>query len=153
MSNHDEDSFKDLTGKEKILTIGAIALLLLLALSFVIGIFLFGFAGLFTVLGVEYATKGSLLIFVIYFFLLGFIFDIFFDAVAKIAVENVSGRFQSILIQISIAVVANWLVLVIIDSFMESINLSQEMKLIIALIVAIVDVTFDDKKVTAKAKK
>ena len=132
--------------KEKTATIIGISLLIILVTVFVLGVFLFGFAGLFTLLGVDYHSVWSLVTFVIFLLILGSAVDIVFDTLAERTVQYISGNVKSFIMQILIGFVSNWIVLVIVDGFMDSIMISAETKWIIALFLALVESVFDNKK-------
>lgn len=146
MTEHNDDSFKNMNAKEKTVTVIGVSLLIMLITSFVLGIFFFGFAGLFALLGVHYQSIWSLITFVIIFFILGSIVDIFFDVIAKWTVINISRNVTSFLLQVLIGFTSNWIILVIVDAFMEGIFLSLWAKLIIALFLGVLEPVFDDKK-------
>lgn len=146
MTESNDDSFKNMNSKEKTAAIIGITLLMILVISFCLGIFLFGFAGLFTLLGVHYQSIWALLAFVIIFFILGSIVDIFFDIIAKWTVINITGKAKSFLVQTLIGFTSNWIILMAVDTILESIAFSPQTKLIIALFLGLLEPIFDDKK-------
>ncbi|MDQ0154731.1 regulatory YrvL family protein [Robertmurraya andreesenii] len=146
MPEQNDDSFKNMNLKDKVLTVIGIALLIILVLGFVFGIYYFGFVGIFELLGVQYQSFSSLAIFVVCFFILGIFVDLFFGAMAKVAVENETGRVKSFCIELLLAFTSNWLVLFSVDAFMESITLSLKAKLIVSFLLALLEVIFDNKK-------
>ncbi|MEN1968477.1 YrvL family regulatory protein [Lentibacillus sp. N15] len=149
--NNNDDSFKNMNAKKKTATIIGLTLFIILVIASVLGIFFFGFAGVFKLLGVHYQSIWSLFIFVVSFFILGFVVDLFFDAIRKLSVQNTRGNMKAFFIQVIIAFVANWIVIVTVDAFMKSITLSLGTKAIIALLLAILESVFDNKK-SAKKK-
>lgn len=146
MTEPNEDSFKNMNFKEKTATIIGISFLVILIISFVLGIFLFGFAGLFTLLGVHYQSIWSLLFFVIFFLTLGSIVDFFSDAIAKRSVIHISGSVTSFLLQMLIGSASSWITLMLLDANMINVVLSPVTKLIIALFLGLLEPVFDDKK-------
>lgn len=146
MVEHNNGSFKNKNLKEKTTTIIGFTLFIVLVIGFVLGIFFFGFAGVFTLLGVHYESIWSLLIFVVSFFILGIIVDLFFDAMAKLTVENITENVNAFLIQLLFGFASNWLVLFIVDALMESITLSLKTKLIVALLLGVLEPVFDNQK-------
>ncbi|WP_269411186.1 YrvL family regulatory protein [Lentibacillus daqui] len=132
--------------KEKAATVIGFTFFMISVIGFVLSIFLFGFAGVFELLGVHYHSIWSLIIFVVGFFILRFLADLFFDAIAKLSIKNTRGNIKAFLIQVLFAFVSNWLVIVTVDAFMKSITLSLETKLIVALLLAILEPAFDNKK-------
>jgi hypothetical protein len=146
MADPNNDSFKNMTLKEKSITIIGITFLIILVIGFVFGIYSFGIVGVFKLLGINYHSNLALVIFVASFFLLGILVDLFFDALAKLAVERVTGTVIAFFIQMLIGFASNWLVLFTVDTFMESITLSLKTKLIVALLLALLEPLFDNKK-------
>jgi hypothetical protein len=102
--------------------------------------------GVFKLLGIHYQSNLALVIFVASFFMLGILADLFFDALAKLAVERVRGIVKAFFIQLLIGFASNWLVLLTVDTFMESITFSLKTKLIVALLLAVLEPIFDNKK-------
>lgn len=146
MTNRDEDSFKNLNRKEKVATVLGITILLAGVIGLIIGVLFFGFAGIFEVLGVRYDSVWDIVIFVISYFIIGFIVDIFLEAMAKLTVAYVSGKMNSFLIQWLFGFASNWLVLFIVDAMMASITLTLVTKIILALFLGLLDPVFDNKK-------
>ncbi|MED3929320.1 YrvL family regulatory protein, partial [Priestia megaterium] len=60
----------------KALTVIFITLIVIIAISLMLGAFVFGFIGLFKIFGVQYDSFLSLLIFLLLFFIIGFIVDL-----------------------------------------------------------------------------
>jgi hypothetical protein len=146
MADQNNDSFKSMNFKEKTVIITGITILIILVIGFVFGIYFFGFVGVFKLLGIHYRSNLALVIFVASFFMLGILVDLFFDALAKLAVERVTGTVIAFFIQMLIGFASNWLVLFTVDTFMESITLSLKTKLIVALLLAVLEPIFDNKK-------
>jgi len=143
MSGNKDDLFKNKSIKEKIATIIWFSLLIAFILAFVFGIFFFGFAGIFKILGVHYDSIWSLLIFVVVYFVIGIFIDLFFVALAKIAIGYISGSVKIFISRILFDFASNWLVLSVVDFLMDSITLTFTAKLIIASFLALLDVVFD----------
>jgi hypothetical protein len=146
MAEHEDDSFKNMNFKEKTVFMIGISLLIIMVLGFVFGLYFFGFVGVFNLIGVEYQSIWSLVMFVVCFYILGLLFDLFFDAMAKIAVQNISGTVRAFRIKMFFGFVSNWLVLFVVDTIMESITLSLKTKLIVALLLGVLELIFDNKK-------
>ncbi|MFO1445085.1 hypothetical protein KDN24_18165 [Bacillus sp. Bva_UNVM-123] len=146
MAEQSDDSFKNMNMKDKIATVIGITLLMVLVIGFIFGIYLFGFAGIFKLLGVHYQSNWSLAIFVASFYILGLLVDLIFDAFAKLTVEKVKGNVNAFFIQLLFGFASNWLVLFTVDAFMESVTLILETKFIIALLLAVLEPIFDNKK-------
>lgn len=146
MSKNNDDSFQNMNLKEKTATVIGITFFIALMSGFVLGIYFFGFAGAFELLGVQYQSIWSLVIFVVSFFILGFLVDLPFDAMAKLSIEKLTGKAASFFVQMLFGFVSNWIVLVTVDVFVGSIALSLETKLIVSLLLAVLESVFDNKK-------
>lgn len=134
--------------KDKIIMVILMAILIIGAIALVGGLFFFGFAGLFYMIGIEYTSNVSLIIFVLSFLLIGFIVDLFFEGFAKFANEYVEGKWRKTVVFLCSSFAGNFLVLAIVDGFMASITISLQAKCILALFLALIDKAFstDDKK-------
>lgn len=146
MPEHKNDSFRDMNIKEKMATVSGIVLLISLVVGFVLGLYFFGMAGVFKLLGVQYKSNSSLVVFVVSFFILGVIVELFSKVIFKLSVRNITGKVKLFLIRISFEVTSNWLVLFTVDEFMKSITLSTNTEIIIALLLALLEIIFDDDK-------
>ncbi|WP_226035149.1 regulatory YrvL family protein [Aquibacillus saliphilus] len=146
MSEHKSDSFRDMNIKEKMATIVGITLLIILVVGFVLGFYFFGLVGVFQLLGVQYKSIWSLIVFVVSFFILGVIVELFSKAIFKVSVRNITGKIKVFIIQFFFEGMSNWLVLFTVDEFMKSIALSLKTEIIIALLLAVLEIVFDDKK-------
>src|SRR5699024_5530276 len=98
---------------EKIVMILIVGTLIIAAIAFVGGMFFFGFAGLFYLIGIEYESTTSLIIFALSFLLVGFIVDIFFEGLAKVANQFVEEKWQKTIVFICFSFAGNFLVLFI----------------------------------------
>lgn len=146
MPEHKNDSFRDMNIKEKVATVSVIALLIIMVVGFVLGLYFFGMAGVFELLGVQYESIWSLVVFVVSFFILGIIVELFSKAIFKLSVRNITRKVKVFFIRISFEGTSNWLVLFTVDEFMKSITLSLKTEIIIALRLAIIEIIFDDDK-------
>ncbi|MBN6206597.1 regulatory YrvL family protein [Ralstonia pickettii] len=148
-SSDDEEvevSFKDMNIKEKLVTIIGIALLIILVIGIIFGLYFFGLAGVFKVLGVQYDSVWSLVIFVISVFILSFFFELFSKVIYILLARQVTGKVQLVVMRLFIETASNWLVLFTVDEFMNSITLSFKAELIVALLLAVIEIVFDDKE-------
>lgn len=143
MPEHKNDSFRNMNKKEKLATIIGIALLIILAVGFVFGLFFFGLAGIFELLDVRYESIWSLVVFVINFIILGIIVELFSKVIFKLSVRNITGKRKVILIRAIIEGTSNWLVLFTVDELMTSIALSLKTEIIIALLLTVIEIVFD----------
>ncbi len=138
--------FRDLNRKEKTATVVAIAILLILAVGFVFCLYLFGMAGFFELLGVQYNSVWSLVFFVAGFFVIGVIVELFALAIFKLSIRNITGKLKVFFIRIGFESASNWLVLFTVDEFMGGITLSLKVEIIIALLLAVLEASFDGDK-------
>lgn len=132
--------------KGKIATIVGLALLIILVAALVIGLYIFGLAGIFELLGVQYKSIWSLVVFVVSFFMLGIFVELFSKAIYKLSVLNITGKIKLYSIRISVEYISNWLVLFTVDEFMTSITLSLKTEIFIAFLIAIIETVLDDDK-------
>lgn len=116
-----------------------ITLIVVAALALVFGVLFFGMAGLFSILGVEYQSNGSLLIFVVCFFLLDAFFDFFANPLIKLAPQH-------ILMRMLIDVTFTWLAIHTVDEFMASIDIPLKIEIIVAILFFLIELAFDEKK-------
>lgn len=145
MPESNDDSFRNMNKKEKIVTVVGIALLIIVAVGFVFGIYFFGLAGVFKVLGVQYDSNWSLVIFVFNLFAIGLIFELFTNVIFKLSVRNITGKAKVLVIRFLIESTSNWLVLFTVDEFMSSITLSLKTEIIIAIFIALFEIVLEDK--------
>ncbi|WP_177167190.1 YrvL family regulatory protein [Salinibacillus kushneri] len=132
--------------KQKIGTVVGLTLFIVLVLGFIIGIYLFGMAGIFKLLGVQYTSFWSLILFVVGFFILASIFELFAKPISELLTETFAGKFEALFIQFSIQGLTNWLCLFIVDMFMGSIIFSWKMAIIVAMLLTLCEMAFQDKE-------
>lgn len=141
-----KDSFRDINIKEKMATIAGLTFLITLVVGFVWGLYFFGLAGVFALLGVQYKSIWSLVMFVGSFFVLGILVELVSKVIFTVSVRNITGKINVFFFRISIECISNWLVLFAVDEFMNSITLSLKTEIIIALLLAIFEIVFDGDK-------
>lgn len=144
----EEPKFSTLSKKSKIVIVTAILLLIILAISFVIGILFFMYVGIFELLGVQYDSWSSIMLFVF----LAFLFDIIFTFVLI---------FPKALIQFAFSKTAKWKIAVLvsilqialeiialhtIDNIMESVTLTNAAEVVMALILFCMDKMFPSRR-------
>ncbi|RCW76805.1 YrvL family regulatory protein [Saliterribacillus persicus] len=146
MPEHKNDAFRDMNIKGKIATVAGIALLIILVIGFVLGFYFFGMVGIFELLGVQYKSIWSLVVFVVSFFFLGLIVDLISKVIYKLFVRNITAKVKMFLIRFSIESASNWILLFTVDEFMNSIALSLKIEIVIALLLAVLETVFDSDK-------
>ena len=144
MPEDKDDSFRDMNIIEKTVTVAVITVLIILVVGFIFGLYFFGMAGIFKLLGVQYDSIWSLVVFVVSFFILCVFVELFAKAIFKLYVRNITGKIKLLLIRISFECISNWLVLFTVDEYMKSITLSLETEIIVVLLLAVLEVAFDD---------
>ncbi|GAA0323773.1 YrvL family regulatory protein [Oceanobacillus sp. FSL W7-1293] len=132
--------------KEKTKNIIGMTLFVIFIVGILMAIFFFGITGIFVLLGVQYQSVWSLIIFVISVFVLGFVVDLFMGVIAKLTVEKLSGRITSLVIEFLFGFATNWVVIMTVDTFMNSLTLSLGTKLILSLVLTFAELLFQDKK-------
>ncbi|GGK02526.1 hypothetical protein GCM10007063_26050 [Lentibacillus kapialis] len=132
--------------KEKTATIVGMTLLIILVAGFVLGIYFFGIEGIFELLSIQYKSVWSLVVFVVSVFILGIIIELFSKAIFKLSVRNITGKGKVSFIRIIIEGISIWLVLFTVDEFMNSITLSLKTEIIVALLLAVLEIIFDNKE-------
>ena len=105
--NKDNDSFRDMKLFNKILVVTALTF------------FFLGITGFFSLFGVKYESFYSLLIFVLFFFLLSFIFDLFSIAFIHLSSQYVLGEYKLFITRMVIDCIFTWLSLHTVDEFMN----------------------------------
>ena len=146
MPQHKNESFREMTIKEKMATVAGIALLIIMVAGFIFGLYFFGLAGIFELLGVQYESYWSLVVFVVSFFIIGIIVELFFKVIFKLFVRNITGKIKVLFFRTIFEGTSNWLVLFTVDEFMKSIALTLKTEIIIALLLAILEIVFDNDK-------
>jgi hypothetical protein len=130
--------------KSKVGTTLGVLSILSVVVGFILVLYFFGMAAIFELLGVQYNSNWSLVVFVVSFFILGVIVELFTEAIFKLSVRNITGKMKVLFIRISFESTSNWLVLFTVDEFMRSITLSLKMEVIIALLLAVLEMAFGD---------
>lgn len=132
--------------KEKTKTIIGMTLFSVFIIGIIVGIYFLGIVGIFEILGVQYQSIWSLIIFVISIFILGLPVDLILGAMADLSVEKISGKITAFIIQFLFGFATNWIVIFTVDAFMSSINLSLGTKLVVPLILTFFESVFGDEK-------
>lgn len=146
MSEHNDDSFREKNLKQKIGTVVGVTLFIAVVLGFIIGIYLFGMAGIFELLGIQYTSVWSLIIFVVSFFILASIVELFSKPISELITGKITEKFETLLIQFSIQSLSNWLCLFIVDVFMGVITLTLKTGLIVAILLTSLEMVFENKE-------
>lgn len=131
---------------EKVKDIIGMTLFAVFIIGVLVGVYFLGIVGIFEVLGVEYQSIWSLIIFVISIFILGLPVDLVLGAMADLSVEKMQGKALVFIIQFLFGLTTNLIVIFTVDVFMGSITLSLGAILAISLILTFLEWMFADKK-------
>ncbi|WP_052131597.1 YrvL family regulatory protein [Planococcus sp. CAU13] len=135
-----DKSFKEESPKDKVFIILVMTLLVGGSLAFVFGIYFFGIAGLFNILGVQYDSVWSLFWFGVFFFIL----DSFADVIKMtftVLLDHLSIANAATLFAINFLVI--WAVLSLLNLLMDSITISIDAQLIAAAVIALIELTLN----------
>ncbi|WP_077620987.1 YrvL family regulatory protein [Bacillus sinesaloumensis] len=146
MSEHNDQSFREKNVKQKIGTVVGVTLFVAVVLGFIIGIYLFGIAGIFELLGIQYNSIWSLVIFVVSFFILATIVELFSKPISALFTEKLTGKFEKLLIQFCIQGLSNWLCLSIVDGFMDGITFTLITGLMVAVVITLIELIFEENE-------
>ncbi|WP_087973519.1 YrvL family regulatory protein [Oceanobacillus rekensis] len=146
MSEHNDDSFRDMNMKQKVGTVVGVTLFIAVVLGLIIGMYLFGMAGIFELLGIQYTSVWSLSIFVVSFLILASIVELFSKPISGLITERITGKFEVLFIQFSIQSLSNWLCLFIVDVFMSSITFTLRTGFIVAILLTLLEMAFEEKE-------
>lgn len=142
------ESFRNLSLKDKTIVIGSISLLIIFALVVVASSYFFGILGFFKLIGVTYDSTKSLALFIFLIFLLGLLTD-FLGGILKLLFSNLGLTKQIVWsIKIGIDSFFSWIVIYTTDELMQSISLSTNAELLLVCLFVLVEVAFSDKQRT-----
>src|SRR5699024_6813806 len=102
---------------------------------------------------IQYESIWSLIIFAVGFFILGFVVDLFFGSMGNATAEKLTGNVNKIVVKSLLGFVTNWVTLVAVDALMNSVNLTLESYLIIAILVTLLESVFNDKEKRNESRK
>lgn len=143
----DNKSFKEETFRMKLFIIITITFLLIASISFILGLFFFGTVGLFNILGVHYDSIRSIILFVLAYFLISFISDILVKVMKAFMVHSKKWNDSQITMgYFVISFLVNLMLISFINKFMHSIEINLWTQVIMAIILAILDIVFDNEK-------
>lgn len=136
----EEKTFKEENMKTKIFIVLSMSFLVLGSLAFLFGIYFFGIAGIFNLLGIHYDSVWSLFWFGLFYFLLDSIFDIITKAFILLLEHSSLNNFWT---GLGIHFVVVWSLISLLNLLMESISMTIASQMIAALIIAIIEVVLD----------
>lgn len=121
-------------------TIIVISIIVVFSLSLGFAFFFFSTLGIFHLLSIQFDSFLSIISFIIFYFLIGIVFDIFVGAL--ILLLNDFGSYTLQLKQIALFVItflANWAVISFLDYVMHSLHIGLIATIVIALIFTLVE--------------
>lgn len=126
----------------------AFLMILLVAGSFTIvfgGLF-FSMKGFFDLIGVSYESNGALVLFALYCFLIGLIFEVI-EMIILYFIEkgNITKKTKSFWI-IIVKFFSTWLVIHIVNEWMTTVTLSRLAEILTATLMVAIDIVFDENK-------
>lgn len=124
----------------------------LVIVGMIIGMYFLGIVGLFEMLGVQYQSSWSLLLFVISIFILGLPIDLISGAVAGLSVEKVRGKTSVFVVRFLFGFATNWIAIYIVDVFMSSVELALGTRLVISLIITLFEMVVGTEEINEKKK-
>lgn len=121
-------------------TIIVISIIIVFSLSLAFALFFFSTLGIFHLLSIQFDSFLSIISFIVFYFLIGIVFDIFVGAL--ILLLNDFGSYTLQLKQIALFVItflANWAVISFLDYVMHSLHIGLIATIVIALIFTLVE--------------
>lgn len=145
----DHIPFKEESFGTKILIVVFVTVLIGVAIGLVVAGYYFGILGVFKLLGVYYDSLFSLFLFVICYLLLGIIGDVIIETF-KIILSIFKNNPANKLVLFIIYFLVNWFLILLVDSFMDSISIQTETQIVVGIIIGLIEFTLDNngKRVT-----
>ncbi len=145
MSLNDDKPFREMGIKEKIKTVVIMCLIVLIPLSFVLGVTYFSLAGFFRLFGGEYDSRLSLLLFVLFLFLLGLVLELFSMGLVKLSEFYISGKYQLFIVRFLFNCTFSWLTIYTVDEFMNSITVPFIVEIIVVIFMFFLEEALEHK--------
>ncbi|MGG3471477.1 YrvL family regulatory protein [Neobacillus pocheonensis] len=145
-----KNRFRDLDLFEKVLVFTAITLVVVIAITFVIGSIFFGFVGLFNLFGVRYTSPYSLIGFLLLLLLFGGGVDLCSITLIKLSSRYVTGKYKLFVIRMVIDCTFTWLALHTVDEYMDSITIPLKTEIIAVLLLFFIEIAFDNREKNKK---
>ncbi|MCU7741516.1 regulatory YrvL family protein [Priestia megaterium] len=127
----------------KAFTVIFITLIVTITISLMLGAFVFGFVGLFEILGVQYDSFLSLLIFLLLFFIIGFIVDFLSIFLINIFSQQIKSSKRKFLVRLVIDCSFSWFAIHNADELISSISISSITELIAVFLLFLLEVVMD----------
>jgi len=130
------DTYKFFT---KALTVIFITTIVIVAVSSMLGAFVFGFVGLFKI----FDSFQSLLIFLLLFFIIGFVVDLLSIFLINIFSQQIKNSKNKFLVRLVIDCSFSWISIHTADELIRSINISFITELVAVFLLFLLEVTMD----------
>lgn len=130
-----------------------ITILAALSVAIVLGAFLFGMVGLFYLFGVKYDSVSSVLWFVLLFFIVGILSDVFANTLMKKITKIIKGKKSSMVLRNIIHVGFTFLTFYLVDWLVKGIDTGYLFELVAAILFVLLDWAFDSKEKENKQKE
>ncbi|MFP3669634.1 YrvL family regulatory protein [Priestia sp. SIMBA_032] len=127
----------------KSFTVIFITLIVIIAISLMLGAFVFGFIGLFKIFGVQYDSFLSLLIFLLLFFIIGFIVDLLSIFLINTFSQQIRNSKRKFLVRLVIDCSFSWFAIHTADELIRSITIPSITELIAVFLLFLLEVVMD----------
>ncbi|WP_235851570.1 YrvL family regulatory protein [Heyndrickxia camelliae] len=139
-------SFKEMNLFERVIAVSAITLLIIVCVSIIIGSIFFGIAGFLKLFGVRYESFSSLLLFVLLYFIIGFILDLIAMVFIRVATQNITGKTKLFLTRMIIDCTFSWVAFHVADEIISGISIQLTTEIIAVLFFHLVGMAFEEKE-------
>ena len=127
----------------KVFTVISITLIVIIAILLMLGAFVFGFIGLFKIFGVQYDSFLSLLIFLLMFFIIGFIIDLLSIFLINTFSQQIKSSKRKFLMRLIIDCSFSWVAIHTADELIRSITIPSITELIAVFLLFLLEVVMD----------
>jgi hypothetical protein len=131
---------------ERIFAVSAITLLIIVCVSIIIGSIFFGIAGFFKLFGVRYESFSSLLLFVLLYFIIGFILDLIAMVFIRLATQNMTGKTKPFLTRMIIDCTFSWIAFHTADEIINGIAIQLTTEILAVIFFYLVGIAFEGKE-------
>jgi hypothetical protein len=131
--------------KDKVIVVASIALLVLFVVAFAGGTVFFGLSGFFKLVGVTYTSGASLILFILFCFVLSSILS-FFEIAFTVLFSLFGLRNRQLFLLVStIDITFSWITIHTVDECMKSITISPSIEVFLVVLLFCMDLLFDKK--------
>lgn len=135
---------KDFNLRSKLIRIVSITFIAAIALAVIFGGFFFGMKGLFSILGITYASNQTLALFILACFAVGLIIDPLTKIISIILAKSLSLK-KTALFAFILYFISNLITICFADYFMQSIYIPDVLLVVISAFMAIIELAFDNQ--------